>query len=257
MFRSLLLIAVAGLTGPIFAQAEKAKEPPKAEAAVEAPAAADPVTFEELVQIVNYKTVKFDNGIRGTNLKQLFETVTAQFQGRVRFVLREDQTYQAIADIAERNATLTSSFTGLTLHDFLKLALADYQLTFLIRKNYIEVTNLEAVQSELKADSEGTQLQLSTPLVCGVYRGTPLSDVVAELSKVYDRTITISANAKEKAKTMIEARLANTPLPTAVDLLASEAGLIALERDGAFIVTTKADAATRGWKAVRQVSADK
>lgn len=245
MSRALLAALALFATGSVFAQSEKEK--PKG--ALETDAYAD------LVQVLNHEKVKFDAGLKGTNLRQVLDTLQAQFGSRVKFVVREDLFRLMGPDyenILEKQFQANTNFSGVTLHDFLKVALADLRMTFLVRKNFIEVTSLDAVQEFVSSEGKGGEVvQLSTPLACGVYKAKPLADVLAEFERVYDRTITVSVRAGDIALTPVSARLMNVPLATAVDLLATEAGLVAVEKDGAMAVTTKQHAAEMGWKPVR------
>jgi tetratricopeptide (TPR) repeat protein len=93
------------------------------------------------------KRVKFDNGVKGTNLKQLVETLETQFQKQIKFVIREDLFRQAgpdFADIKEKQFTNDGNLTGMTLGSFLDVVLLDLRLSYIVRPEYIEITTMEA-----------------------------------------------------------------------------------------------------------------
>lgn len=71
--------------------------------------------------------------------------------------------------------------------------------------------------------------------------------MLAEWEKVYDQTISVSGYADITAKNAVVARLMNVPLPVAVELLAAKLQLVAVQKDGAILVTTEDHAKALGW----------
>jgi hypothetical protein len=110
--------------------------------------------------------------------------------------------------------------------------------TYTFRNDAIEITTVEVQQAEIWGNYTGPFL----PLTNGRFTKTPLEDVLKELSAQTDFTILLDARAAEQGKTPVSARLANTPLDTAVRLLADMADLQSVHLDNVLYVTTKAKA---------------
>jgi hypothetical protein len=210
-----------------------------------------------MARLLQTKTVKMNGGLKETNLKQLLNNLEEQCERKIRFVVREDLFRLLGPDgenIQERQFYSDMDLSGLALHEFLRVALYEIKAAYLVRRNHIEITTLEAVTGRLGTldpDIVNEDLQpilLNVPLVNAECKDKSLADVLAEWEKVYDRTISVSGYADITAKNAVAARLMNVPLPVAVELLAAKLQLVAVQKDGVILVTTEDHAKALGWK---------
>ena len=224
-------------------------------------------TFAELIQKLHTQKVKFPNSLKDTPLRTLKEQLEKQFQ--ITFVVREDLFKlqdQADGEIMDRKFKLDTNLSGIPLEAFLRLALQDIKATFLVRKHYIEITTWEAAvaQSDDPALAllfkEGAPETIAaalrdfirdTPLVSTVVKDRPFEHAVGELADTYGFTVVVAVQAVDLSKTTVSARLMNVPFPTAIEVLALNAGLKVVRRDNTFIVTTPEHAANMKAKAVK------
>jgi hypothetical protein len=110
--------------------------------------------------------------------------------------------------------------------------------TYLVRSDHIEITTTTFQSAEIWGKYTGPHL----PLVNATLEKCPLSDAVRELAEQSEFNIVLDNRAAEQAKTTINARLLNTPLDTALRLLADTADLRAVHLDNVLYVTTKENA---------------
>jgi hypothetical protein len=111
--------------------------------------------------------------------------------------------------------------------------------TYLVRGDHIEITTGTFQAAEIWGKYTGPHL----PLVNAMLEKCPLADAVAELAEQSDFNVLVDNRAAEQAKTSVSARLLNTPLDTALRLLADMADLRAVHLDNVLYVTTKENAA--------------
>ncbi len=113
-------------------------------------------------------------------------------------------------------------------------------LTYLMRRDAVEVTTTAAARQEVWGpDYEGPFL----PLVHGRFDGQSLPDALKNLADQADFNVVIDARVLEKAQAAkVTARLSNTPLDTAVALLADMADLKPVLTDNLLYVTSRENA---------------
>ena len=238
-------------------------EAPKAVPKVEAEAD----TFAELIHKLHTQKVKFPNSLKDTPLRTLKEQLEKQFE--ITIVVREDLFKlqdQADGEIVDRKFKLDTNLSGIPLEAFLRLALQDIKATFLVRKHYIEITTWEAAVAHsddpalARLLKEGTPEQAAaglrdfirdTPLVSTVVKDRPFEHAVGELADTYGFTVVVAVQAVDLSKTNVSARLMNVPFPTALEVLALNAGLKVVRRDNTFIVTTPEHAVNMKAKAIK------
>jgi hypothetical protein len=238
MLRPLLVVLLVSV--PALAQSEKAK--------------ADPDQFAEIVHLLHNKTVKLDTKLKGATLRQMLESLDAQLDKKMRFVVRED-LFRALGpdyeNIMEKQFLYERLVNAGTLHEVLVNTLPDVGAAFLVRKNHIEITIHASIwehfDETFRLENDVDLKSLATgmpriPLVSAVYKEKPLADALDELSKHYDRTIVLSGHTPEQAKKPVSARLMNVPLPLAVRILARNADLHVIESGQTLIVTTEKEA---------------
>jgi type II secretory pathway component HofQ len=108
-----------------------------------------------------------------------------------------------------------------------------------LREDRIEITTHQAQVAEIWGEYNGPFL----PLVWATFDKVPLEDALKELAEQTDFTIVLDNRAGEKGRTPVTARLRNTPLDTALRLLADMADLRPVHTDNVLYVTTKENAA--------------
>ncbi len=112
-------------------------------------------------------------------------------------------------------------------------------LTYTVRDDYIEITTGTFQRAEIWGGYGGPFL----PLVNATLDKCPLEDAARQLGEQAEFTVLVDGRAAEKTKTTVSARLLNTPLDTALRLLADMADLRTIQLDNVFYITTKEKAA--------------
>lgn len=111
--------------------------------------------------------------------------------------------------------------------------------TYTIREDHIEITTNTFQRGEIWGSYRGPFL----PLVNATLDKSPLEDAVQQLADQAEFTVLVDRRAADKAKTPVSARLLNTPLDTALRLLADMADLRTIQLDNVLYVTSKENAA--------------
>jgi hypothetical protein len=110
--------------------------------------------------------------------------------------------------------------------------------TFTLREDRIEITTNTFQGAEVWGKYNGAHL----PLVNATLDRAPLEDALRELAAQADFNVVLDNRTAEKARTPVTARLRNTPLDTAVRLLADMAELRPVHLDNALYVTSRENA---------------
>jgi hypothetical protein len=106
--------------------------------------------------------------------------------------------------------------------------------TFVLRRDGIEITTNQAIRTQIWGGHQGPYF----PLVHAVIEKKPLDEALRDLADQAEHNIVVDARAAEKAKTAVSARFTNTPLDTAVALLADMAELKPVLQDNVIYITT-------------------
>jgi hypothetical protein len=108
--------------------------------------------------------------------------------------------------------------------------------TYILRDGTVEITTHASVIKEIWGDAySGPYL----PLVNATVDKRPLEDALKELAAATEYNIVLDSRSAEKAKIPVSATFANTPLDTAVRLLADMADLKPFLVDNVIYVTTR------------------
>jgi hypothetical protein len=111
--------------------------------------------------------------------------------------------------------------------------------TFLVRREGVEITTGAAQAAEVwPKNYNGPRL----PLVNVVFDKKPLGEALKELARQSGMNVVLDGRAGDKVKLPVTARLLNTPLDTAVRLLADMADLKPYPVDNLYFVTTRENA---------------
>jgi hypothetical protein len=111
--------------------------------------------------------------------------------------------------------------------------------TFLVRSDQIEIATGTFLAVEVWGNYKGPKL----PLVNAALEKCSLEEAVKELAEQADFNVVLDNRAADKVKTPVTAKLLNTPLDTALRLLADMADLRSIHLDNVLYVTTKENAA--------------
>ena len=120
--------------------------------------------------------------------------------------------------------------------------------TFLVRREAIEITTGAAQSAEVwgkvvAMDAvEPTSRQPQLPLVQAAFDKVPLNDALKDLARQGGINIVVDVRVAEKARVPVTVRLVNTPIDTAVRLLADMADLKPFLVDNLLYVTTRENA---------------
>jgi hypothetical protein len=110
---------------------------------------------------------------------------------------------------------------------------------FVVRDDHIEITTGATLASEVWGDFKGPHL----PLVMASLDKQPLDEALRQLADQTHFNVVLDNRAAEKGVTPVTAKFRNTPLDTAVRLLADMADLRSVQLDNVLYVTTKENAA--------------
>lgn len=128
-----------------------------------------------------------------------------------------------------------------TLENYLRKVLNRVQngsgATYLLRKDGIEITTVQAARAQIWGGHKGPFL----PLIHTQFDKKPLDEALKELVDLTDHNIVLDVRV-ENGKQPVTARFLNTPLDTAVTLLADMAGLSTYLQDNVIYVTTRENA---------------
>ncbi len=111
--------------------------------------------------------------------------------------------------------------------------------TFTVRSDHLEITTTTFQAQEIWGKFTGPHL----PLVNASLTKSPLEDAVKELAEQTEFNVVLDNRAADKAKTTVSAVFRNTPLDTALRLLADMVDLRSVHLDNVLYVTTKENAA--------------
>ncbi len=121
--------------------------------------------------------------------------------------------------------------------------------TFMVRREAVEITTGFAQVAEVWSDSKNpdevdrTKRLPQLPLVNADFDRRPLSEALKELARQSGINIVVDVRVAEKARVPVTVRLLNTPIDTAVRLLADMADLKPFLVDNLLYVTTPENAA--------------
>jgi hypothetical protein len=121
---------------------------------------------------------------------------------------------------------------------------------YLIRKDHIEITTLDAIRRELglrkrdanPKDTEEAARPALSPLVWEEFKEVPLQKALREIADDTGVNIVLDPRVEKKGNIDLTTTLRNVPVETAVEVLADMAGLSVVYRDNIVYVTTTENA---------------
>ncbi len=112
--------------------------------------------------------------------------------------------------------------------------------TYLIRRDHVYITTQAAASKEILGDPK---LPLP-PLVQGRVDKCPLQNALSEIAESTEVSVVLDESVAEKGSQTVTARFLNTPVDTAVRVLANRANLSVVRLDNVLYVTTPEKAAS-------------
>jgi hypothetical protein len=236
------------------AAAPKQKGDPKAEVAVNPPAAhedakpapaAKPVKpnrgrelHDALDKAIDYEGNADQKASLGEILDEFATQYNLTFDVNERAFAAEGM---AEADILRVPVALRPlpKMTGIRLSTVLKKILSrlptESGATFVVRPDHIEITTEAALRQELDLPYRVQRL----PLVTASFDKQPLEDALKELITTTGFNIVLDSGKSEKNKATVTANLHNVPVDTAVRILAEMADMRAVLLDNVLFVTSR------------------
>jgi hypothetical protein len=175
---------------------------------------------------------------------ELLQDVTRQTG--VAFVINE-ASFRAVGqpNFKEEKPLLTATgLRGLTLHQFLMVALDGKGAVPLVRNGAIEIVSVQHAAKVLKVpmigiNDEDNNPRLAEPLVSLIVKEKPLNEVVAKLAEMYDLSVVISPQSGDARTGLVTAHLLNVPPNQALELLVLQRDLRVVRRGTAYLITTR------------------
>jgi len=187
--------------------------------------------------------VSLERGIdHGTPLKDALEFLTDQYD--IMIVVDTTAFSNQGTDNVEDQAVRLPKMIGVRLSTVLSKLVAQVKGTFLIHKDYIEVTTFPRTRADLwSSPSVPRDGALAVAqMVNAEFDKQQLDEALRELADQSGINVVVDARVGDKARTAVTATLTNVPLDTAVEVLADMADLKSLAIDNVIYVTTKANA---------------
>jgi type II secretory pathway component HofQ len=126
----------------------------------------------------------------------------------------------------------------------LRFLLAQINGAYLIRKDYIEITTVDRQVSE--AFDPGTLRTMRVgevpPTVNVVFEGRPLEKALADLASQTGMNIVLDPRVADRDKLSVSGQFLNTPLDSAVRVVADMVDLEPVRSENVYYVTTKENA---------------
>ena len=234
MSRFAWLVAVCGLAltaAPAFADDPKPAAKKKA----------DPT--ERILDALSQEFALKDGvNVNDTPLIELLQEVSKR--GNLTFVINEESfKTEGQPNIKEEKPRFAATdLRGLTIHQFLTVALDSHGATYLVKNGTIEIvptSHAARVTKSGVSQEEVGRARLNEPLVSAIFKEKPFNEVVAKIAEMYDLTVIVSPQVGDAKTGFVTARLLNVPADKALELLALQCDLRVVRRGAAFLITSK------------------
>jgi RNA polymerase sigma factor (sigma-70 family) len=217
--------------------------------AATAPAQADPPAAEPrkgaaaIVAKLNQR-VNIEKEVDNTPLRDVLSFLSDKYD--VTFVVNvvafdRDNANKHVED----NPVRLPKMPGVTLRTILQHLLAQVQGTVLVRNDHFEVVTHNQALVEVFGPLPNwvVEHRLEQPIVNVVCDGSPLERALAEIAEQSGRNVVLDSRITDRDKLAVTAKLLNTPIDTAVRVLAEMVSLKSVQLDNVFLVTTREHAA--------------
>jgi RNA polymerase sigma factor (sigma-70 family) len=241
--------AAAGGQPP--AVADKQKEPPPKAPAEPSPEKQNPAPthrkpvvddFAKLCELLQ-QPISLDRETPAAPLKDILDFLSDKYN--TTFVV-DVQAFEHAGVGGGRNVQDTQvslqKMPDATLSAALRFLLAQVGGTYLIRGQYIEITTRDRQALEAFGPASGLAFEFLPPTVNVVFRERLLEKALADLAGQTGKNVVLDPRVQDKEKLTVSARLLNTPVESAVLVLADMVGLQPVTIDNVYYVTTKENA---------------
>lgn len=192
----------------------------------------------QLVQTLN-KSIALEQSFEGVPLVEVLEFLSDRYDIAIllnQHAFREVNGEQNIRETAVRVPKLPAS----RLRSVLEFALDQVNGTFLVKGDQLEVVPKARAIREVfnkEAFDEGELHRRELPLVNIVAERVPLEAVLSDLADQSGRNVVLDPRLKDQARIPVTIRLLNTPIDSAVSILARFHDLTVTTIDNTYIVT--------------------
>ena len=206
---------------------------------------ADPLV-RQLAVLHEKKVSSFgESSVKDMTLGAMKDKLEREFGvDELKIILRKDLFRIEYADkesYSQEKFKLDLKSNGMTVHDFLTVALADVNAVYLVRKNYIEITTPSAAVGKCFADDQkdGTPAARlrREPLVSHAATEQTVYDPARQLAFRYGKVVAFDPAVGTRRNKTVSPHWTNVPFPTAIRPLALEAGLDVKETSGVLTIT--------------------
>jgi RNA polymerase sigma factor (sigma-70 family) len=147
-----------------------------------------------------------------------------------------------VANVEETQVRLPK-MPNVSLGTVLRFLLNQVEATYLVRRDYIEITTNQRKILHAFGSNEGASIEMLPPTVNVVFQARPLDRALDDLVSQTGVNIVLDQRVADKDRLKVTAQLVNTPVDAAVRVLADMADLESVKVGNIFYVTTKANAA--------------
>jgi RNA polymerase sigma factor (sigma-70 family) len=199
-----------------------------------------PKSARQVCQLLQ-QPVPIDKPIENAPLKDVLEFLSDNYA--VTFIVDtqafdQDQGNKTVEDSMVR----LPKMPGVTMSTVLRFLLAQVGGTYLIHRDYIEITTHRRQIVDAFGPGAGGPAELLPPTVNIAFDNQPLEKALADLADQTGRNFVLDPRVQEKDKLMVSVQLLNTPVGAAVRVIADMVGLQPVTIGNVFYVTTKENA---------------
>jgi RNA polymerase sigma factor (sigma-70 family) len=175
--------------------------------------------------------------IEGQSLKDVLDFLSERYQ--VTFII-DNQAFDRAGkqNVADTQIRL-QKMPGVTLDTILRHVLGQVGGAILVRSNHLEVTTTDQAAAESRngvlGEFTGPSLPPLVNLVCEQVR---LEQVLSDIARQSGRNVVLDPRVKDRERIVITATLLNTPVETAMRVVAELANLKSVAMDNVLFVTT-------------------
>jgi type II secretory pathway component GspD/PulD (secretin) len=129
---------------------------------------------------------------------------------------------------------------GVALETVLRYLTAQIDGTYLVRRNYIEITTRH--RQVLEAFGPAVSYESAPPTVNVAFEARPLDKALADLAAQSGKNLVLDPRVQDRETLTVTAQLLNTPIDSAVKVVADMAGLQPVVLENVYYITTKENA---------------
>jgi hypothetical protein len=225
-------------------------DPPKGGAPAKAmdeqppPAEAGKLTDHTIDRLCDFlqRRVTIDKPIENAPLRDVLEFLSDKYG--LTFIV-DTQAFEQAGVGGGRNVEDSQvrlpKMPGVNLAAILRFLTAQVDGTYLIRRDFIEITTRH--RQVLEAFGPGVESStLNPPTVNVAFQGRSLEKALADVAVQSGKNIVLDPRVADKEKLVVTAQLLNTPIDAAVRVLADMVGLQAVTMENVYYVTTPENA---------------